>query len=58
MVFWYKADSHPSFKLGAPEFWQYHSNNYSEQDEEEDDSIDFNSIKKKNTISVNVKKTY
>jgi len=59
MVFWYKADSHPSFKLGAPEFWQYHSNNYSDQNEEEDDTIDLTNIKKnKNAITVNVKKSY
>ena len=59
-LFWYKASEHPPFKIGAPEFWQYHSNNYSEGggDEEEDD-IDINNIKKtKNAITVNVKKTY
>ena len=27
MVFWYKADEHPVFKIGAPSFWEYHSNN-------------------------------
>lgn len=27
MVFWYKADEHPPFKIGAPSFWEYHSNN-------------------------------
>jgi hypothetical protein len=59
-VSWYRSESHPPFKIGAPEFWQYHSNNYSEGggDEEEDD-IDINSIKKnKNAITVSVKKTY
>ena len=29
MVFWYKADEHPPFKIGAPAFWEYHSNNFS-----------------------------
>ena len=57
-VFWYKAESHPPFKLGAPEFWQYHSNNYTEQDEEEDDILDMSKVQKKNAISINVKKTY
>lgn len=28
MVFWYKADDHESFTLGAPEFWQHHSSNF------------------------------
>ena len=59
MISWYKADNHPSFKLGAPEFWQYHSNNYSEGGGDEDnDEVDFNTIKKKNTIAINVKKSY
>lgn len=57
-VFWYRSESHPPFKMGAPEFWQYHSNNYSEQDEEEDDTFNPNDMKKKNAITVNVKKTY
>jgi len=54
--FWYKADNHPPFKLGAPEFWQYHSQNYGENDEEEDE-VDIAQVsKKKNAISINVKK--
>jgi len=58
MVFWYRSESHPDFKLGAPEFWQYHNANYAEQNEEEDDTLDMSKIQKKNAISVNVKKTY
>lgn len=27
-VFWYKANGHPDFKIGAPEFWQHHNRNY------------------------------
>ena len=57
-VFWYKADTHPPFRIGAPEFWQYHNNNYTEQDEEEDDTLDMSKVQKRNAISVNVKKTY
>jgi hypothetical protein len=57
-VFWYKADTHPPFKIGAPEFWQYHSQNYADGGDEEED-IDINSLqKKKNSISINVKKSY
>jgi hypothetical protein len=55
--FWYKADNHPPFKLGAPEFWQYHSQNYGENDEEEDEQLDITQVnKKKHGISINVKK--
>ena len=57
-VFWYKADSHPPFKLGAPEFWQYHSQNYSEGGGDEEEEVDINSLKKKNSIAINVKKSY
>jgi hypothetical protein len=57
-VYWYKADTHPPFRIGAPEFWQYHNNNYTEQDEEEDDTLDMSKVQKRNAISVNVKKTY
>ena len=57
MVFWYKADNHPPFKMGAPEFWQHHSNNYSEKGAENDeDEVDISQIKKKNTLSINVRK--
>jgi len=56
---WYKADSHPPFKLGAPEFWQHHSDNYSENNDGEEEDIDLNTIqKKKNSIAINVKKSY
>ena len=58
MVFWYRSESHQEFKLGAPEFWQYHNANYAEQNEEEDDTLDMSKIQKKNAISVNVRKTY
>ena len=57
-VYWYKADNHPSFKLGAPEFWQYHSNNYAEGGGDDVDEVDINNIKKKNTMAISVNKTY
>lgn len=58
MVFWYKADDHGDFTLGAPEFWQHHSSNYNNGLSPEDDTFDPNSMKKKNTPHVNVKKRY
>ena len=57
-VYWYKGDAHPPFKLGAPEFWQYHNNNYAEGADNDDDAIDINDIKKKNMIAVSVNKTH
>ena len=48
-VFWYKADSHPEFKIGAESYWKYSNDNYSNND---NDCDDINNIKKKNPISV------
>ena len=28
-VFWYKAEPHPNFRIGAPQFWKYSEENYS-----------------------------
>ena len=52
-IFWYKADNHPSFRLGSKEFWEI-SKNMGSDDEEE---YDPNKSKKKNAVSINVKKT-
>ena len=30
-VFWYKADSHPDFQIGAPSYWLYSKNNFSNE---------------------------
>ena len=53
-VFWYKAEPHGDFRMGAPEFWQHHSNNYND-DEDEDEEFVFS---KRKGPTVNVKKTY
>jgi hypothetical protein len=29
-VFWYKAEAHPDFKIGGPEFWKFSDENYSD----------------------------
>jgi hypothetical protein len=42
-VFWYKAEPHPEFRIGAPNFWQYSKDNFS--NEKQDES---NNYKKKN----------
>jgi len=51
-VFWYKAESHPDFKLGSKEYWELSKNMT------DDDDDMFDSTKgKKNAVSINVKKT-
>ena len=50
-VFWYKADMHSDFKIGASEFWKHHNNNYND-DEDEDQFI----APRKRGPVINVKK--
>jgi hypothetical protein len=56
-VFWYKAEIHPDFKIGAPEFWQHSANNYRDKEEEEMNAYDPMAAKrlKGPTIAVNKK---
>ena len=51
-VYWYKANSHPSFKIGADALWLHHKKFYNPDHEE---SNDFKS-NKKNYQKINVKK--
>ena len=54
-VYWYKAESHNSFKLGSKEFWEL-SKDINSDDEEE--SYDPHKMKKKSSgPKINVKKT-
>ena len=50
-VFWYKASDHNYFKIGHPDLWKYHQDNYNpnHDDSEEDD---FNIKKPKNLINI------
>ena len=52
-VFWYKADSHPPFKIGAEAFWNYHKKNY---DENTDEEFDPSQLAKKNRPMITVQK--
>jgi len=52
-IFWYKAEPHPTFKLGSKEFWELSKNM---PDTAEDPHYDPKAIKK-NTLQINVKKT-
>ena len=60
MVYWYKADDHDNFKIGAPAFWEYHSNNFSNSTTEYEPYLAEAAAakSKKNSLQVNVKKTY
>jgi len=52
-IFWYKAESHPNFRLGAKEFWEISKNMGSD---DEDDAYDPSKSKKKGP-QINVKKS-
>lgn len=57
-VFWYKAEPHDDFQIGAPEFWNHHSSNYNDQLDVEDEGMSFSDLKpsRKGPL-INVKKT-
>ena len=55
-VFWYKADGHPPFKIGAQEFWEHHNSNFNNNYDSEGESNDFVAPRKKGP-TINVKKT-
>ena len=53
-IFWYKADSHKTFKLGSKEFWDISKTMYSDDEEE---VYDPNAIDKKKGPKINVRKS-
>jgi len=53
-IFWYKAENHPPFRLGANEFWEMSKKLGSDDDDEE---YDPNKAKKNKGPSINVKKS-
>jgi hypothetical protein len=52
-IFWYKAESHPTFKLGSKEFWELSKNM---PDADDDTPYDPKALKK-TAVPINVKKT-
>lgn len=54
-IFWYKAQEHTSFKLGAKEFWEISKNMGDDDDESE--IYDPSKGKKRQGQTINVKKT-
>jgi hypothetical protein len=55
-VFWYKADTHPDFRIGAAQFWQHSASYYRDKDEEEMNVYDPNAARRLKGPSVNVRK--
>ena len=53
-IFWYKGDHHPNFKLGSKEFWEISKEI---QSDDEDEAYDPDSVRKKNSVKINVKKS-
>ena len=53
-IFWYKADSHKTFKLGSKEFWELSKDIHSD---DEGDVYDPNSRDKKKGPKINVRKS-
>jgi hypothetical protein len=56
-VFWYKADTHGDFRIGAPQFWQHSASYYRDKDEEDINPYDPNAAKKLKGPSINVRKS-
>lgn len=58
-VFWYKADIHEPFTIGSRQLWELHNQTAGDDDEAEEEMFDIkNFSKKKNSVNLNVKKTY
>jgi hypothetical protein len=55
-VFWYKAEPHDNFRMGAPEFWKLNSEMCKGEDDEEEELFDIAELKKKKGPYINVKK--
>jgi hypothetical protein len=54
-VFWYKAESHSDFKIGAQEFWEHHNSKFNDNYDSEEEQNDFVAPKKRGP-TINVKK--
>ena len=54
-IFWYKANAHEKFRIGADVFWEHHEENY-EDEEEEDNELDVTLFKKTRGPLITVKK--
>ena len=57
-VFWYKADGHPEFKIGASEFWKHHNANYNDGFDSEEENGEYHHPKKKGHVVDVIKTNY
>ena len=55
-VFWYRAKPNRKFRIGSKALWSHHKKNYN-KDHADTEKSDMNSLKKKNAVTINVKKT-
>jgi hypothetical protein len=55
-VFWYKAEAHDDFKIGADEYCKYHNYNFEEEIPEDDNEEILSMNKKKNRAKIIVKR--
>ena len=55
-IYWYKAEMHSDFRIGAPEFWQHSANFYRDKDEEESNKYDPNAHTKLKGPAIHVRK--
>jgi hypothetical protein len=56
-IFWYKADTHPDFRIGAAEFWQHSAAFYKDKDDEYAEQYNPNEAKRLKGPVVNIRKT-
>ena len=57
-VFWYKADPHSEFKIGAEEFWKHHNNNFNDGYDSDEDDQGLPTQRKKGPIIDVIKTNY
>ena len=55
-VFWYKAEIHPDFRIGAPEFWAHSAQHYRGTEEENVNEYDPNSARRLKGPAIQVRK--
>jgi len=55
-VYWYKAELHPDFRIGAPEFWAHSANHYRGTDEENVNEYDPNAARRLKGPAIQVRK--
>ena len=56
-VFWYKADPHPNFRIGAPEFWEHHNNHFTDHSDDEE-NFDLQHFHRRRGPTIHVQKRY